>query len=94
MRRTYKRRAAPLSRRRRAPRKGQRGRGFLSSLKKIASNPTVRALGKTAFKKAIQYAPKPYGLETSKIKNKRIRGALQSESPTNLLNNSVNKYGA
>ena len=49
MKRKYKRRATPKSRRR-PVRKGQRGRGFLSSLKKIANSPTVRELGKTALK--------------------------------------------
>ena len=37
----YKRRAAPKGRKRRPVRKGQRDRGFLSSFKKIANNPTV-----------------------------------------------------
>ena len=42
MKRKYKRTAAPKGRRIRSVRKGQRGRGFLSSLKRIANNPTVR----------------------------------------------------
>ena len=54
MRRTYRRGAAPLSRKRSAPRKGRRGPGFLNSLKKkLASNPIVRALRKTPFKRQL-----------------------------------------
>ena len=92
MKRKYKRRAASKGRRRRPVRKGQRSRGFLSSFKK-ANNPTVRQLGKTALKKAINYAPQLYNLGTSKIKNKTARKILQSDTATNLLNNSVTKYG-
>ena len=76
MKRKYKRRAAPKGRRRRPVRKGQRGRGFLSSLKKIGNNPTVRQLGKMPLKKAINYAPQLYNSGTSKIKNKTARNIL------------------
>ena len=41
IKRKYKWRAAPKGRKRRPVRKGQRGRGFLSSFKKITNNPTV-----------------------------------------------------
>ena len=73
MQRRYRRRAAPKGRRRRPIRKGQRGRGFLSSLKKIAKNPLVRQIGKIALKIAVDYAPQLYNLGTSKIKNKTAR---------------------
>ena len=73
MKRRYRRRAAPKGRRRRPIRKGQRGRGFLSSLKKIAKNPLVRQIGKIALKIALDYAPQLYNLGTSKIKNKTAR---------------------
>ena len=43
-------------RRRRPPRKGQRGSGSFDTLKKIAKNPLVKRLGK----KALTHAPKPY----------------------------------
>ena len=73
--------------------KGQKGQGFLSSFKKIANNATVRQLGKTALKKAINYAPQLYNLGASKIKNKTARKILQLDTATNLLNNFVIKYG-
>ena len=72
MKRKYKRRVAPKGRRRRPVRKGQRGRVFHSSFKE-ANNPTVRQLGKTALKKAINYAPLLYNLRANKIKNKTAR---------------------
>ena len=72
MKRRYRRRAAPKGRRR-PIRKGQRGRGFLSSLKKTAKNPLVRQIGKIALKIAVDYAPQLYNLGTSKIKNKTAR---------------------
>ena len=51
MKRICKRRAAPKGRRGRPVRKKQRDKGFLSSFKKIANNPSVRQLEKTALKK-------------------------------------------
>ena len=61
MKRRYRTRAAPKGGRRRRPlRKGQRGGGFLRSLKKIAKNPLVRQIGKPALKKAVNYAPQLY----------------------------------
>ena len=92
MKRNYKKRAAPKSRRGRPVRKGQRGRGFLS--RKIAKNPLVRQMGKTALEKSINYAPELYNLGKSKIKNKTVRKILQSDAATNLLNNIVTKYGS
>ena len=89
----YRTRAAPKGRRRRPIRKRQSGRGFLSSLKKITTNPLVKQIERTAFKKAVNYAPKLYKLGTSKIKNKTARKILQSDTTTNLLNNLVTKYG-
>ena len=68
MRRQNRRRVAPKGRRRRPLRKGQRGRVFLSSLKKIAKTPLVRQIGKTALKTALNYEPQLYNLGRSKIK--------------------------
>ena len=79
-----KKRAAPKGRRRRLMRKEQKGQGFPSSFKKIANNPTVRQLGKTALKRAINYAPQLYNLGTSKIK-KTAKKILQPGTPANLL---------
>ena len=94
MKRRYRARAAPRGRIRRTIRKEQRGRGFLSSLEKIAKNPLARQIGKTALKKAIDYAPQLYNLGTSKIKNKTARKILQLDAVTKLLNNLVTKYGS
>ena len=94
MRRQNRRRVAPKGRRRIPLRKGQRGRGFLSSLKKIAKNPLVRQIGKTALKAALNYEPQLYNLGTSKIKSKPAREILQSDTDTNLSNNLVTKYGS
>ena len=52
-------------------------------IKKIANNPTVRQLRKTALEKPINYAPQLYNLGTSKIKNKAARKILQSETAAN-----------
>ena len=93
MRRQNRRRVATKGRRRRPLRKGQRGRGFLSSLKKIAKNPLVRQIRKTALKTALKYEPQLYNLGTSKIKNKPAIKILQSDTDTNLSNNLVTKYG-
>ena len=93
MKKKYKRRAAPKDRRIRPVRKGQRGRGFFSSLKKIDKNSLVRQIGKTALKKAVNYVPQLYNLGTSKIKNRTARNILQSDATTNILNNLVTKYG-
>ena len=88
-----KRRAAPKDRRIRPVRKGQRGRGFFSSFKKIDKNSLVRQIGKTALKKAVNYVPQLSNLGTSKIKNRTARNILQSDATTNILNNLVTKYG-
>ena len=93
MKRRYRTRAVPKRKRRRPIRKRQKGQGFLSSLKKIAKNPLVRQIGKTALKKAIYHTVQLYNLGTSKIKNKTARKVLQTDSASNLLNNLVTKYG-
>ena len=94
MKKRYRTRAAPKGRRRRPIRKGKRGRGFLSSLKKIAKNPLVRQTEKTALKKSVDYSPQLCNIGTSKIKNKTARKILQSDAATNLLNDLVTKYGS
>ena len=85
MKRRYRKRAASKGRRRGPIRKGQKGWGFLRSLKTIAKNPPVRKIGKTVLRKAIYYTPQLYNLGTSKIKNKTERKILQSDATTNLL---------
>ena len=53
--RKYRGRVA-AGRRRRPPRKGQRGSESFDTLKKLTKNPLVKRLGK----KALTHAPKPY----------------------------------
>ena len=69
MPRRYRGRVA-AGRRRRPPRKGQRGKGFFDTLKIIAKNPLVK---NTLEKTALIYAPKLYNYKTRKIKNKAAR---------------------
>ena len=64
--RRYRGRVA-TGRRKRPPRKGQRGSGFFDTLKKIARNPLVKQLGK----KAPTYAPKLYKYAQAKLKTKQ-----------------------
>ena len=71
MRRTYRQRAAPRNRRRRAV----RGQGIISTVKKIISNPTVRALAK----KGLEYAPGICHNITKRIKNKKAQRILNSD---------------
>ena len=61
MRRTYSQRAARRNRRRFV-----RGRGIGSTIKKVISNPAVRAIAKKGF----EYAPGIYKGITRRVKNK------------------------
>ena len=63
MARRYRGRVA-AGRRRRPPRKGQRGNGVLDTLKKNSKN----YISKTTLEKALTYAPK---LGPSEVKNKK-----------------------
>ena len=74
----YRQRAVPRGRRR----SGQRGRGIFDFVKKVIKNPTVRALDKQAAK----HLPTIYNAVTSKIKNDKVRRALQSNTANNLVN--------
>ena len=82
MARRYRGRVA-AGRRRRPPRKGQRGKGFFDTLKIIAKNPLVK---NTLEKTALIYAPKLYNYKTRKIKNKAARKILQSAAAIDILN--------
>ena len=84
LRRGYRQRAAPKGRRR-----NHRGRGLFRLVKKLAKNPVVRSLAK----QGIKHLPGLYNTETSKIKNDKIRGALQSDIAQGLLNKAVHRYG-
>ena len=83
LKRGYRQRAAPRSRRRR-----QRGRGLFSFVKKLAKNPAVRSLAK----QGIKHLPGLYDAATSRIKNDKIRRALQSDLAKGLLNKTVDRY--
>ena len=87
MLRTYRQRAAPRGRRRQ-----QRGQGIGSffkkiakKVKKIAKNPTVRALAR----KGIEYAPGIYHNLTKRVKNKTLSRILNSDGAHLLLNRGI-----
>ena len=78
--------AAPKNKRRR--RRGrQRGRGLFDFVKIVIKNPAVKALGQ----QAIQHLPDLYNAATSRIKNDKIRRALQSNTAKHLLNSATNR---
>ena len=85
LRRPYKERAAPKSRRRRRRQVVQQGCGISSKhlkfVKKVAKEPITRKLGKMASNKL----PNLYNKETSKIKNKKIKTLLQSDLADSLV---------
>ena len=83
LKRGRRQRAAPRGRRRR-----QRGRGLFSFVKKLAKNPAVRSLAK----QGIKHLPGLYDAATSRIKNDKIRRALQSDLAKGLLNKTVDRY--
>ena len=79
-------RAVPRGRRRR--RRGRQGsRGLFDFVKKVIRNPTVRALGR----KAALPLPDLYYAGTNRIKNEKVRKALQSDTAKHLLNSAVNR---
>ena len=74
MRRTYTQRAAPRNRLRN-PRRAVRGGGVFSFSKKVAKNPTVRAIAK----KGLEYTPGIYHNIAKRVKNKTLSRALNSD---------------
>ena len=72
MRRTYRQRAAPRNRRRRAP---HQGRGIKSIAQKVLNDPTFRAVAK----KGLEYAPGLYQNIVKRIKNKKVSKILNSD---------------
>ena len=74
MRRTYTQRAAPRNRRRNL-RRAVRGRGIISTIKKVVKHPIVKALAK----KGIEYAPGIYHNITKRVKNKTLSRILNSD---------------
>ena len=86
IRRRYTQRAAPKNKRRRR-RTQQRGRGLFGFVKKVIKNPAVKTLGQ----QAVQHLPGLYNAAASRIKNDKIRRALQSYTAKHLLNSATNR---
>ena len=90
MRRTYRNnfargaRRIPTGRRRR---RAQSGRGLFSFMKKVVKNPILRDIARTGAK----YLPGLYKEATTKIKNKKLRKILQSDTASGLVNNLANR---
>ena len=70
-------------------RRGQRGAELISTLKKIAKSPLVKSLVKTG----VNHLPSIYNSVTNRIKNKKVRKALQSEIAQEAMSKIVKKYG-
>ena len=65
----------------------QSGRGLFDFVKKVIRNPTVRALGR----QDASHLPDLYNAGTNRIKNEKVRKALQSDTAKHLLNSAVNR---
>ena len=93
MRRTYRNnfakgaRRIPTGARRGRRRRVQSGRGIFSFIKKVAKNPILRDIAKTGAK----YIPGLYQGATNKIKNKKLRKILQSNTASGLVANLANR---
>ena len=91
MKRTYRNNFAKGARRRpvrgRRNRRAQSGRGLFSFMKKVAKNPILRDIARTGAK----YLPGLYQGATNKIKNKKLRKILQSDTASGLVNNLANR---
>ena len=59
---------------------------LLVLFKKVIKAPTVKALGW----QAVKHLPSLYNAATSRIKNDKIRRALQSDTAKNVLNSTTN----
>ena len=70
-------------------RRGQRGAELISTLKKIAKIPLVKLLVKTG----VNHLPSIYNSVTNRIKNKKVRKALQSEIAQEAMSKILKKYG-
>ena len=82
LKRRNRQRAAPRERRR------QWGRGQFSFIKKAVKHPSIRSLAKQGLK----HLPGLYNAATSRIKNDKLRKALQSYTAHRLLNKVVDRY--
>ena len=84
MERTYRQRAAPRNRRRRAPRQ-QRGGGFKDTFKKLLKHPIIKKIAR----KGINMTPKIYQNITKRVKNKKLKAILNSDIANASLKNLV-----
>ena len=85
IRQRYTQIAAPKNKRRKRGR--PKGREIFDFVKKVIKNSTVRALGQ----QAVKHLPGLYNAATSRIKNDKIRRALQSDTAKNLVNSTANR---
>ena len=75
-------------------RRGQRGRclGKIFKKSKRFVKKTINSdLGKLAIRQGLPHAPKLYNMDTSRIKTKKIRKILQSNTAKGLLNKRIDK---
>lgn len=86
MNRTYRNRAA-VGRRRVRRRQVQSGSGVLDKVKKIAKHP----LFKQAIRTGAKHLPSVYNKGTSKIKNQKLRKALQSDLAKSIVSGISNQ---
>ena len=70
LKRTYRQRAAPIGRR------GQGGRGLFSFIEKAEKCPAVKSIAK----QGLRHLPGLYNAATSRIKNDKLRKALQLDT--------------
>ena len=82
LKRTYSQWAAPRGSRR------QWGRGLFSFIKKVAKNSTIKSLAKQYLK----HLPALYNAATSRMKNDKLKKALQSDTAHRLLNKVIDRY--
>ena len=82
MRRTYTQRAAPRGRRRR---RAQQGQEIFDFVKKVVRNPLVRSIAR----KGLEYEPGAYQNLTERVKNKTLKGVLNSDVAHSALNKAT-----
>ena len=82
MRRTYTQRAAPRGRRRR---RAQQGQEIFDFVKKVVRNPLVRSIAR----KDLEYEPGACQNLTERVKNKTLKGVLNSDVAHSALNKAT-----
>ena len=82
MRRTYTQRPAPRGRRHR---RAQQGQEIFDFVKKVARNPLLRSFAR----KGLEYASGTYQNLTKRVKNKTLKGVLNSDVAHSALNKAI-----